>query len=158
MLAMANQMEINLGTDWLYLFTANTGADYSKLDTKNTAWIPLPQLSDWSVTKTGQSGTDWFRRHIELEPTEDCVRYFLRIERVPEQVVIYLNGTRVDSLSASENRPLHTDVTDFVALGENILALKLTYSSDKSGGAFGRVTLIQTPCEEPAEGTTKVAE
>ena len=69
MLAMANQMEINLGTDWLYLFTANTGADYSKLDTKNTAWIPLPQLSDWSVTKTGQSGTDWFRRHIELEPT-----------------------------------------------------------------------------------------
>lgn len=158
MLCMTNQLEINLGTDWLYHFTTNTSADFSKTEIKETGWIPLPQLSDWSVSKTGQGGTDWFRRRIVLQPTDGCVRYFLRIERVPESVVVYVNGTKVDAAGGGDPKPFYKDITDYVALGTNILALRLSYSSDKSGGSFGKVTLVQTDCEITQEGDTRTSE
>ena len=144
---MMTHDEINLTHDWLYNFTNNTGADYSKLDQAETTWIPLPELSDWSVTNSVQAGADWFRKHFTLDATEGCVRYWLIVERVPEHIALFINGVSVGKVEANSAKAPRVDVTEHVALGQNVLAMKLTSTTEKSGGRFGRIYLKRTPCE-----------
>lgn len=144
---MTTHDEINLITDWLYNFISNKNADYSKPDFSEAGWIPLPELADWSVTNSVQSGADWFRKWFTLHPTENCVRYLLVLERAPEYLTVYINGVNIGSVEAGTTKPLELDITERVALGENVLAMKLTSTTEKSGGKFGRIYLKRIPCD-----------
>lgn len=144
---MMTHDEINLITDWLYNFISNKNADYSKPDLNEAGWIPLPELADWSVTNSVQSGADWFRKWFTLHPTEACVRYVLVFERAPEHLMVYINGVNVGSLEAGTIKPLEMDITERVALGENVLAMKLTSTTEKSGGKFARIYLKRILCD-----------
>jgi hypothetical protein len=136
---------ISLDTNWSYLFAGNVRSDYSGADVDDRQWIPLPGITDWVVTKSAQTGADWFRRRVTLTPTEHCVRYIMHIEKVPERVDVYVNGYLVGTVEGK--RSAKFDVTDHVFLGENILAIKLTKTSAKYSGFFGRIVLQPEPCE-----------
>ncbi len=140
----ASLPEIQLNTDWMYFFASSRGADYSARAMNDAAWIPLLDLTDWSVTNAVQSGADWFRRRVRLVATQNCVRYLLVIDSVPEDVRVYVNGQQVGHVRGMKG--FRADVTDQVHLGDNLLAFKLTCSSEKSGGRFGRVALRAVPC------------
>jgi len=144
---MMTHDEINLITDWQYNFISNKNADYSKPDLSEAGWIPLPELADWSVTNSVQSGADWFRKHFTLTPTEGCVRYALVLERAPEHLMLYVNGANIGSIEAGSTKPLELDITERVALGVNVLAMKLTSTTEKSGGKFGRIYLKRIFCD-----------
>jgi hypothetical protein len=123
----------SLNDNWVYLFAENQRENYSAPDFDDSAWIPLPQLSDWSVASSVNSGADWFRRAIELTSTEVCVNYELTIGHLPETACVYLNGQLVGN--AERNKPFGCDVTSYVALGRNVLAIQLIYTSEAGGGA-----------------------
>jgi hypothetical protein len=142
---MRNFPEISLEKDWLYYFAENTQSDYSQPKVDDSAWIPLPEISDWVVANSAKSGSDWFRRHVTLEPVADCVRYTLHIDTVPETLAIYVNGKKVGD--ARTKQTFKVDVTDYVALGENVLAMRLTPRSDNAGGGFDKIRLQPAACE-----------
>ncbi|MDX1994117.1 MAG: hypothetical protein SF029_17150 [bacterium] len=140
---------ILLDDNWYYFYSDNAKANYVAPDLDDSAWIPLPKLSDWAVSSSVQSGVDWFRRSVPLEPTDACVTYSLQIENVPEATEIFVNGKRVGAAQA--RKPFNMDVTEFVALGRNLISLRLTTQSTQGGGAFGRVRLLPTLCADETQ-------
>jgi len=140
---------ILLDQNWRYFYSENTNADYSALDFGDSAWIPLPHLSDWTMGSSVQSGADWFRREFTLEPTDGCINYLLQIENVPEAAVIYINGKPVVTIQA--HKSFADDVTDAVALGVNIISMKLTPQTNAGGGGFGQIRLQVFPCPDETQ-------
>ena len=136
---------IRLETDWFYHFARNKKINLSAPTIDETGWIPLPEISDWAVTNAVQSGADWFRRRLIIRSTNVCVRYVLHIEHIPENVEIYLNGRFVGSSRGT--RHFKVDVTDFVFLGANLLAMKLTCETNTAGGGFGLIRLQPIECD-----------
>lgn len=137
---------ILLDDDWRYFFAESQRSDYSDPGVDDSTWIPLPSLADWSVASSKQAGADWFRRTLVLEPTETCVNYILHISKVPETVLVYINGKLAGE--AQGNKAFKNDVTPCVALGENTIAMKLISESNTSGGGFGEIRLQPVACED----------
>ncbi|MBC7872271.1 MAG: hypothetical protein H7Y09_15610 [Chitinophagaceae bacterium] len=140
---------ILLDQTWCYFYSSNTKADYSAADLDASPWIPLPYLSDWTMSSSVQSGADWFRREFNLEPTEGCINYLLQIDNAPESTVIYVNGKLVGTIEA--HKSFADDVTDAVALGTNIISMKLTAQTNTGGGAFGQIRLQVFPCPDETQ-------
>ncbi len=140
---MSDFPTISLDTDWLYLFAENHQADYSAPRVDDSGWIPLPELADWTVATSAHTGADWFRRRITLAPLDGCVRYTLSIERAPEALVVYVNGKKLGEAQS----PFRADVTALVALGDNIIALRLIPGAERVGGGFGHIRLQSAPCD-----------
>lgn len=140
---MNTNVLIDINVDWLYFFSNNKVSDYSDVQIDEAVWIPI-DLSDWTVSSNVNSGADWFRRHIQLEPLEGCVRYVLKIERVPEAVTLFVNGKELSQIRGKES--YSGDVTNFVALGNNVIAMKLTCTNNEAGGGFGKISLTAIPC------------
>ncbi len=133
---------ISLNEDWRYYFSEQASADYSALVINDSKWIPLLRLEDWAVG-AGQSGADWFRRTVVLEPTEACVNYLLRLENVPDPLTVFVNGNKIGTLTGRSSYSF--DVTHSVYIGENVIALRL--GSVTGNGGFGAVHLIPMPCD-----------
>lgn len=140
---MNTNVLIDINVDWLYFFSNNKVNDYSDIHIDEAVWIPI-DLPDWTVSSKVNSGADWFRRHINLEPTEMCVRYVLQIDRVPEAVTVFVNGKELTQIRGED--AYNGDVTNFVALGRNVIAMKLTCTDNQVGGGFGKVSLTAVPC------------
>lgn len=136
---------MSLDKDWLYYFASNPQNDYSQPDVNEAGWIPLPEISDWTVANSAHTGVDWFRRHFTLMPMDGCVRYLLQIEVVPENLTVYINGKKVSDTRTKQD--FKADVTDYVTLDENIIALRLTPRSNNAGGSFEKIGLQPIPCE-----------
>jgi hypothetical protein len=134
-----------LDNNWVYFFAENRREDYSQIDLDVSGWVPLEQLSDWAVTSSGQSGADWFRRDVTLEATGSCANYLLHIDRVPQDIHVYVNGTHVGE--AEGGQPFHCDVTEYVAMGRNVVAMQLVCVFDACGGGFGKIYLQPVPCD-----------
>jgi hypothetical protein len=133
--------KILLNTDWLYLFSENGPSRLDAIETDLTAWIPLARLQDWVVTASVQSGADWFRREFVLEEKNHPVQYLLQIDRVPESVSIFVNGT--DAGYIHEGEGCSKDVSRLLAPGRNVLALQLFCETGQGGGGFGDVALVE---------------
>jgi hypothetical protein len=136
---------ILLNDNWVYFFAENQRDDYSHVGLDVAGWIPLEKLSDWGVTSSGQGGADWFRCTIALSPTKSCVNYVLQIRNAPQTIAIFLNGQFVDEVPGGES--FNGDVTEYVALGENTLAMQLTCLSNACGGSFGSISLQPIACK-----------
>lgn len=103
-----------------------------------SVWHDLPALTDWPPPAS-MDGSLHLRHSVYLSPTDFCVRYLLVLESAPAATDVLVNGwqvgtTRGDSFCAN--------VTDQVALEENVMLLKVTQA-----GAFGHVYLQAVPCE-----------
>ena len=66
---------------------------------------------------------NWLRKRFELEAGEDCLRYRLCAKEMPCTVKVYLRGELLTALDAGTK--LSLDVTNFVSLDDNLLALEI---------------------------------
>lgn len=105
---------------------------------------PVPTLPAWRCSpRFAQAGFyAWLQRRFALQPTGYCVRYVIDIESAPPTTQVYVNDQRVASGEAPR-----ADITDYVALGENRLNLRVDCAAD-GDCAIGAVRLLQIPCDE----------
>lgn len=144
---MTNTLSIMpLDADWSYLYAENAGKKYAQIHNR-PEWIPLPSLSDWSVVSSARFGADWFRREVTIEPLDTCVNYFLKIDHVPENAMIFVNGKLMGQVQSDNIDHLTFDVTNALSLGDNLIAIKLRCNSDSGGGSFENIRLQPVPCE-----------
>lgn len=137
---------VKLNDNWLYRFARNKRNDYSGPAIDPAMWIPLPMLSDWGVSSAVQTGADWFRRDVILPDTTTHMHYMLQIRSVPEQVTVFVNGYRIGVVASGQS--FTSDVTPFVNIGHNIVALKVQGGSDSDGGGFGDISLQAVPRQD----------
>ncbi len=103
------------------------------------AGFDVPSLVRFDVGRLARK-TAWLERRFDL-PTQDiCINYQLKIEAVPGETRLYINGRDFGVISG----PLQLDVTDTVALEDNLIAFRI---GDNDGRRFGSVRLIALPCE-----------
>ncbi|CAG1770764.1 hypothetical protein BAC2_01259 [uncultured bacterium] len=104
---------------------------------------PVPSLPDWSCSRRyGSPWAAYLQHTFHLEPTDECVSYILHIESAPGTVVLYVNGRRLGEFDGS--LPFSFDITDYVALEDNSMALRVECAES---GRFGKLHLQPLPCE-----------
>jgi hypothetical protein len=130
---------ISLDRDWLCEYFEHEPDVYELASSA----LAVPSLAGWTCSGRYDGGWAAYLQHtFFLEPTDFCVSYFLQIESAPGNIVLFVNGRRLGQFDGS--RPFSFDITDYVALEENSLALRV----DCGGrGRFGRVYLQPVPCE-----------
>jgi hypothetical protein len=102
----------------------------------------VPSLPDWRFSGRYPEGwAAWLERRFDLQPTDMCVRYTLRIEATPDGAALSVNGRQFGVIDA----PCSVDVTDYVTLDENRIAFRVLSGAN---GAFGALRLTAVPCEE----------
>lgn len=140
---------INLNDRWHYFFADTANINFKTVQDDPARWIPLEKLSDWLITSSVQFGTDWFWRTIELPLAGDLTKYVLQIDKVPDNVQVYINGRSIGGAEAK--RIFSRDITAFVKSGVNHIIFKLTCSSCiSSGGRFGNVSLSSVSKDQVA--------
>lgn len=103
------------------------------------------KLLSWQAEKPIPGWWLWCFSRFFLEPTEMCVHYWLHADDVPGLVTVDVGGRRVGEGGMG---PLSLDVTDYVTLEHNEIALMLDLSVVQPGAHFGRVWLEAVPCED----------
>jgi hypothetical protein len=105
--------------------------------------IPLDEGWRFEAQADGLAATA--RRTFWLEPAGFCVRYFLHIEAARQVVAVVINDH--DIRVVPQDNGIIVDVTDYVALEENTIALRVA----KQGGTFGGIRLQAVRCEDLPE-------
>jgi hypothetical protein len=82
----------------------------------------------------------WLDRFFDLPIQDQCVNYTLKIESVPIGTHLTLNGRDLGEIAL----PFTLDVTDIVALEDNLIAFRVMRGA---AGGFGDVRLIVIPCD-----------
>ena len=113
--------KISLNEKWHYRF-ATEQESYSNPAVDDSDWewtlfteVPIPKVSPPAVI--------WLRKRFHLNPMEACVRYYLRCDRNSYPMTVYLRGHAV--AQGSNDSYLDVDVTDYVSLDDNVLALEI---------------------------------
>ncbi len=129
---------ISLETDWRYFPTELMDAIFGASELDESSWGVLPRLADYPHDLIAVSGTLNLRRTFDLEPIHDvCLRMYLDLKHAPTGTQVYVNGWHVGTVQTAGT--LHTDVTDYVSLEDNLLLLKLTHSGDLNGLSIQRI-------------------
>jgi hypothetical protein len=103
--------------------------------------LKVPYLSDWRCERRFAEGwAAWLQRKFTLEAVDFCVTYWLVVDHAPADARFYLNGKLIGEYRA----PFKVDVTDFVFLEENTIAIRLTCPEQ---GEISGVRLQGTPCD-----------
>jgi len=98
----------------------------------------VPSLRQW--ISEGESVR--LERKFSLEPMDEiCVSYFLHVLEAPLTAQITINGR----VLAAYVKPFEMDVTDYVWLEDNVIAI---YVSGAAPGKFGDVYLQPVPCDQ----------
>ena len=130
---------ILLNEGWNYFFSDHTGVRYDHIDPQTLPWIPLHRLSDWMLSSSAHRGADWFWRVLTLETHSASDRMILKIDRVPEHVHVYVNGSQVGT--ARCNRAFAIDVAPYLVRGDNDILLQLVNARRSNGGRFHDILL-----------------
>ena len=103
--------------------------------------IDVPTLMGWTFDSRRTGGwAAWLEKRFDLPLQDLCVNYDLSIEAAPPGTRLYINGRDFGVITT----PLQIDVTDTVALEDNVVALRVVGGSDAT---FGSSRLIAVPCE-----------
>lgn len=103
---------------------------------------PVPSLVEWVFDKRrGENWAAWLKCGFDLEPTDACVNYTLRIESAPEETLLLVNGEKLGIIPAT---PFTIDVTNLVALEYNEIALRVEWNA---AGRFEGIALQPVPCQ-----------
>ena len=132
---------ISLTHDWAYRQTADTDVDYRAAEPDVDTWERLTSLTEMELALSGDK-TVWLRKDFWLHPLDVCVRYHLTIELPSLPLDVYVNGHVAGSCAASSE----VDVTDYVTLDRNRLALKVVTVGSGSL-LLKRIVLRAVPCE-----------
>jgi hypothetical protein len=102
----------------------------------------VPSLAEWVFDKQrGENWAAWLKCGFDLEPTDECVNYTLRIESAPEETQLFVNGEKLGVISET---PFSIDVTNYVALEYNEIALRVEWNA---AGRFESIALQPVPCQ-----------
>jgi hypothetical protein len=82
----------------------------------------------------------WLERTFNLPMQDECINYMLHIDGVPRDTQLWLNGRDFGEIEA----PFSADVTDLVALEDNLIAFRVLRGAR---GKFGAVRLVAIPCD-----------
>jgi hypothetical protein len=82
----------------------------------------------------------WLERAFDLPIQDECINYMLSIDSAPVGTRLSINGREVGEFLT----PLSLDVTDIVALEDNVMTLSVPHNAL---GWFGIMQLIVIPCE-----------
>jgi hypothetical protein len=88
------------------------------------------------------SDAGWFWYTFTLVPTEFCVRYFLHLDSPSQCAAIEINRQTI--LPANTSPSPVVDVTDYVALDENIVGFRLANPQE----SIGQIRLLPIACDE----------
>ncbi len=102
-------------------------------------WQPLKRLADWPQDLLA-GGHLCLRCCVMLQATENCVRYQFCLETAPAGTEVFVNGWQVGVVWRGDS--LAANVTDQVALGENVVQLRVVQA-----GALRGASLRAYPCE-----------
>ena len=103
--------------------------------------IDVPTLAGWTFDPLRRAGwAAWLEKRFDLPLQDLCVNYDLSIDAAPSGTRLYINGRDFGLIAA----PLRIDVTDTVALEDNVIALRVPGGST---AAFGSCRLITIPCD-----------
>lgn len=133
---------INLNDSWHYLFADEANIDLRTIQRESLIWVPLTALSDWLITSSVENGTDWFWRTININRaiTQDQTRFVLKIHKVPDDVLVYVNGKPIGKVQGLH--AFKADITPHIKSGNNDIIFKLTSSRfSNGGGRFGDISL-----------------
>ncbi|MEC4819894.1 MAG: hypothetical protein SAK29_42490 [Scytonema sp. PMC 1069.18] len=136
---MQTYAPITLNDGWCYFFSDNARASFNTVDLNSLPWIPLPKLSDWMITSTVHFGADWFWRSISLDMSDPLTTVHLKMDKVPDSVAVYINGTEVTGVHG--RRGISADVTPYLHSGTNNIVIKLVCNRCSNGGRFVNVHL-----------------
>lgn len=82
----------------------------------------------------------WLERAFDLPMPDECINYRLEIDYAPRDTHLFINGRALGEIAT----PFHFDVTDFVALEDNRIVLRVAHNAF---GGFGPMWLVAIPCE-----------
>lgn len=136
---MQNLDPITLNDSWHYYYSDNATAMYDVVELDHLPAIPLPKLSDWMISSSVQYGADWFWRTVDLTRWDNATQLFLKIDKVPEAVSIFVNGCEIGIVEAK--RAFTADVTPFITKGRNQIVLKVAGTHCANGGRFVNIHL-----------------
>lgn len=136
---MQTYAPIALNDGWSYFFSDNARASFNSVNLNSLPWIPLPKLSDWMITSTVYFGADWFWRTVSLDMSDSQTHVSLKMDKVPDSVAVYINGTEV--VASTGRRNFSADVTSYLVSGTNDIVLKLICHRGSNGGRFVNVHL-----------------
>jgi hypothetical protein len=128
---------IPLETDWQihFIFTGEDSiSDKSPIKTNLSEWEPL----------ASQNTAVWLKRDFDLALLDECARYLLHIDALPGAISVVLGDKPVGD---GQSAPLVFDVTEYVALEDNTLWLRLSLATIEAGNALGPVWLEAVPCD-----------
>lgn len=101
----------------------------------------VPSLVEWVFDKRrGENWAAWLKRGFDLMPTDVCVTYMLHVDSAPEETLVLINGERAGTIT---ELPFAIDVTNFVALEYNEIALRVEWNA---AGRFEGIALQPVPC------------
>lgn len=123
---MTTLPRISLAKNWRYRY-APVQEKFSGTDVSDSDWA----VANWAdiIIKDAGAKKIWARNRFHLEPTMECVRYFLRTDRFVFPAQVFLRGKLIAEVSLNES--LDLDVTDEVSLSNNILMLAIDPSGWK---------------------------
>ena len=102
---------------------------------------PVPSLAEWVFDKRrGENWAAWLKCGFDLQPTDACVTYTLRIDSAPEETQLFING---EKLGVIPETPFSIDVTNLVALEYNEIVLRVEWNA---AGRFEGISLQAVPC------------
>jgi len=90
------------------------------MDDSNWEWTVFTALE---VPRLTPPDVIWMRKRFDLQPTEACMRYFLRCDRSSYPMRLYLRGKLIEQTGNDD--AIDIDVTDFLSLDDNILVLAI---------------------------------
>jgi hypothetical protein len=99
----------------------------------------LPLLADFQP-RLIDGKLAWLEHSFDLPMQDECINYQLRIEAVPRNTQLVLNGRDFGEISG----PFTLDVTDTVFLEDNLIAFRVFRGA---AGTFGTVRLIAISCD-----------
>lgn len=98
----------------------------------------IPSLAKFEPRRI-PSKLAWLERYFDLPMQDECINYTLTIDSAPVGTHLTLNGRELGEIVA----PLALDVTDLVALEDNVMALRVPHNAF---GAFSVMRLTVIPC------------
>lgn len=128
--------DISLDSDWRCDYFEDIPTLHDFMPTS-----PVPSLTQWRFDRTrDENWRAWLEKRFDLPMRDVCVNYVLRIDHVPEGTRLYVNGRAFGEIAA----PMSADVTDYVTLEENVIALRVPSGTE---GAFSDIRLVAVPCK-----------
>lgn len=113
--------KISLDEKWRYHYaTASDNFSNPNINDSDWEWTTFTGLD---MPKVAPPEAIWLRKRFHLNKSEACLRYFLRCDDSSLPMTVYLRGQKIAELGNDAN--LDVDVTDYVSLDDNVLALAI---------------------------------